>query len=117
MVRISASLSFIALLSNAAGFLSVWGQSAANRPTFDIADVHASPRAAWANTLGNAMQGGILNAGRYELHRATMLDLIKTAYAVDADKVYGGPNWLDYDRFEVVAKAPPATRPEALRLM
>jgi uncharacterized protein (TIGR03435 family) len=46
-----------------------------------------------------------------------MLDLIRSAYAVDADKVYGGPSWLDYDRFDVIAKAPPATRPEALRLM
>jgi len=46
-----------------------------------------------------------------------MLDLISTAYSVDADKVYGGPSWLDYDRFEVIAKAPPTTRPEALKLM
>jgi uncharacterized protein (TIGR03435 family) len=112
MIRISASIGFAVLWSGAA-----FCQSAANKPAFDIADVHVSPRAGWANTVGNALQGGILNAGRYELHRATMLDLIKTAYAVDADKVYGGPSWLDYDKFEVIAKTQPGTRPEVLRLM
>jgi len=86
-------------------------------PKFDVADVRVSQRSDWAKKAGTAMQGGFLNAGRYELRRATMLDLIRTAYAVDADKVYGGPSWLDYDRFEVVAKAPPATRPETVRLM
>ncbi len=36
---------------------------------------------------------------------------------MDADKIDGGPSWLDYDRFEVIAKAPPATRPETVKLM
>ncbi len=93
---------------------SASGQS---KPAFDIADVHVSPRSAWVKKPANAMQGGYLNAGRYEIKRATMLDLIKMAYAVDADKISGGPSWLDYDRFEVVAKAPPTTSQENLRLM
>ena len=42
--------------------------------------------------------------GRYELRRATMVDLIRTAHAVDADKVVGGPHWLELDRFDVIAK-------------
>ena len=46
-----------------------------------------------------------------------MLDLGRLAYGVDADKIAGGPSWLDYDRFEVVAKAAAGTRPEALQLM
>jgi uncharacterized protein (TIGR03435 family) len=76
-----------------------------------------SPRADWVKNPAHAMQGGFLMAGRYELHRATMLDLIRTAHAVDADKVFGGPSWLDYERFDIITKAPPATRPETLRLM
>ncbi len=112
MVRPSASLGIAILLSGAA-----FGQSAATKPSFDVADVHVSPRGNWAKTPANAMHGGFLNAGRYELRRATMLDLIRIAYGLDADKVYGGPSWLDYDRFEVVAKAPPATRPETVKLM
>src|SRR5271156_1677099 len=63
------------------------------------------------------MQGGVFRAGRYEIRYATMLDLVKTAYGVDADTVVGGPAWLEYDRFDVVAKAPPATSPETIKLM
>ncbi len=44
-------------------------------------------------------------------------DLIKLAYSVDGDKVYGGPIWLDCDRFDVIAKVPAATRPDAMKLM
>jgi uncharacterized protein (TIGR03435 family) len=112
MTRFFAGISFVALLSRAA-----LGQSAKATPAFDIADVHVSPRSDWVKKAGTQMQGGLLNAGRYELRRATMLDLIRTGYGVDADKVYGGPSWLDYDRFEIIAKAPPTTRPEALKLM
>ena len=46
-----------------------------------------------------------------------MLDLIKTAYGVDPDIVVGGPAWLDFDHFDVIAKAPPATSPETIKLM
>jgi uncharacterized protein (TIGR03435 family) len=93
------------------------GQPGSNRPAFDIADVHVSPRTDWVKNFAHGMQGGFLAGDRYELHRATMLDLIKTAYNVDADKIYGGPSWLDYDRFEIAAKTKPGTRPATLRLM
>lgn len=111
MLRTPARLSCAALLASAA-----WCQSSPI-PAFDIADIHPSPREQWVKKPTNNMQGGFLLAGRYELHRATMLDLIRTAYSLDAEKIYGGPSWLDYDRFEVIAKAPPDTRPETLRLM
>jgi uncharacterized protein (TIGR03435 family) len=109
MPRVFACIGSVALLSGA-----VFGQAA---PSFEIADVHVSPRGTWAKTSTNMIQSGFAASGRYELRRATMLDLIKTAYAVDPDKVYGGPSWLDYDRFEVIAKAPAGARPDALRPM
>jgi uncharacterized protein (TIGR03435 family) len=93
------------------------GAARCQPPSFDIAEVHLSPRAEWVKTPAHAMQGGFLIGDRYELHRATMLDLIHTAYNVDADKVYGGPSWLDYDRFEIAAKTKPGTRAGALRAM
>jgi uncharacterized protein (TIGR03435 family) len=73
-------------------------QSATPATAFDAADVHASPR--------GVKEGGLyLHANRLELHGVTMLHLITTAYGVAEDKVFGGPNWLDTDRFEIVAKA------------
>src|SRR5579863_10001801 len=55
--------------------------------------------------------------GRYELRNASLVDLIRTAWSVDADKVVGGPDWLDTDRFDVIATAPPSSTPEALHIM
>jgi uncharacterized protein (TIGR03435 family) len=92
-------------------------QSGAQKPSFDAVDVHVSPPRTGAEDAGRQMQGGFLNGDRYEIHKATMLDLIRTAYNVDAGVVFGGPSWLDYDRFEIDAQTKPGTRPEALRLM
>jgi uncharacterized protein (TIGR03435 family) len=69
------------------------------------------------NTAGNRMVGGFLRGDRYEVKHATMSELIQTAYGVDADKVYGGPSWLDYDKYEVSAKAKAGTTPATLHLM
>ena len=83
-------------------------------PTFETADVHASAHTTNPNPF---MTGGILRGGRYDLRRATMVDLIRIAYGVDADLVLGGPSWLETDRFDVVAKVPPETSPETIKLM
>ena len=42
---------------------------------------------------------------------------IGKAYAVSADTVLGGPNWLARTRFDIVAKAPDGTSNETLQLM
>ncbi len=92
-------------------------QSGAAKPAFDAADIHLSPRSDWVKDGLHAMQVGFVTSDRYELRKATMLDLIRTAYNVDAEKVVGGPSWIDYDRFDIAAKTRPGTRPERLRLM
>lgn len=64
------------------------------------------------------MSGPLLRGTRYELHNATMVDVIRTAYSLDdSRKVVGGPGWMDMDRFEIAAKVPPSTSPETLALM
>jgi uncharacterized protein (TIGR03435 family) len=90
----------------------VFAQAAATAPSFDIADVHAGSR-----NPGVGMTGGQLRDGRYELHNATMVDLIRTAYSVDAERVLGGPSWLELDTFTVIAKAPQSTPLPTLKLM
>jgi uncharacterized protein (TIGR03435 family) len=93
-------------------------QPGASRPTFDAADVRVtSARYDQTADGSHRMQGGFLNRDQYEVRKATMLDLVRTAYNVAADKVVGGPSWLDYDRFDVLAKTRPGTRPERLRVM
>ena len=59
----------------------------------------------------------MVRSGKYEVRRATLLDLIRTAYNVETEKVLGGPAWLDWDRFDIVARTPPSTSPETIMLM
>jgi uncharacterized protein (TIGR03435 family) len=89
-----------------------YGQSRESTDTFEIADVHVSPRST------TPLMRTSIRSGRYELHNAAMVDLIRTAYGIDADKVLGGPTWLEYDRFDVFAKIPAKVPPpDALKQM
>lgn len=92
----------------------VFGQDAV---TFDAADVHPTPP--FLNLNGNLEQmgGGLMHGGLYELRRATMLDLIHTAYGLPDDKIVGGPNWLEMNRFDVVAKGPEDMKSSTAKLM
>ncbi|HWF11215.1 MAG TPA: TIGR03435 family protein [Bryobacteraceae bacterium] len=87
------------------------GQTADPTPGFEIADIHISASARYP-----AMRSA-LRAGRYELKNATMADLIATAWGIEPARVLGGPNWLEADRFDVIAKVPANAAPAAVRLM
>lgn len=80
-------------------------------PRFGPADVHVS-----AHTANAFMRGPFLRAGRYEIRNATMVDLVRTAWGVDEDRVAGGPAWLETDRFDISAKLPGDITPDSLRL-
>jgi uncharacterized protein (TIGR03435 family) len=86
--------------------------SAAASAQFDIADVHASPFVRFP-----FMDGGNLSGDRYILHQATMTEIIGAAYNLDPTNVQGGPSWLDWDHFDIVAKAPATTSKAEIRLM
>jgi uncharacterized protein (TIGR03435 family) len=96
---------------------SLQGQSPPAAASFEIADIRPSAPSASAMNLVAPMRGGAPRDGRYELRGATMVDLIRTAYAVDADKVVGGPHWLELDRFDVVARVPASATRESVRPM
>jgi uncharacterized protein (TIGR03435 family) len=107
MMRVCALVSCAALLS-----VGVFGQSAENPPKFAIVDVHDSP-----HVTQPFLRGPFYGDGRYELRFATMSDLIRLAYNVDPEKVSGGPNWLEMDRFDVFAKTPASSTVDSRRLM
>ena len=106
-MRKLARTSSIILLSGA-----LFGQSSETTVEFEIADVHAS-----AKTSIAVVRTGPVRNGRYEIRTATMLDLIRIAWNFDADKILGGPNWLELDRFDVIARVPSDSAPDAQRLM
>ena len=94
MVRGFIGASLVVILS-----VTAFGQSEPPG-TFEFADVHVSPRST------STFMRSVVHAGRYEIRNASILDLIRTAYNLNADKVFGGPAWLDYDRFDVIGKIP-----------
>src|SRR5262249_34228341 len=55
--------------------------------------------------------------GRYEIKNATMLDLVRTAYGFNPDTILGGPNWLELDRFDVIAKVAEGADTDAQKAM
>ncbi len=96
----------LALLAGA-----VFGQSG-DAPKFEIADVHASPK-----TPNAFFRPSPPRNGRYEIKNATMLDLVRTAYGFNVDTIKGGPNWLELDRFDVIAKVAAGADTDALKAM
>jgi uncharacterized protein (TIGR03435 family) len=107
MMRASASVILLAVLSG-----PVFAQSNDKPPAFEAAGIHVSPYRRMP-----FMNGNVLRGDRYVVHQATLLDLIATAYGVDASTVQGGPIWLESDRFDVIAKAPATTPPATVKLM
>ena len=63
------------------------------------------------------MHGPFLAANRYELRSASMLDLIHLAYDVDAERIVGGPAWIEMDRFDIFAKTLNGPTPASRKLM
>ncbi len=81
-------------------------------PRFEISDIHTS-----AKTNSGVMRVSPARNGRYEIRNATMLNLISTAFGFQADKILGGPNWLELDRYDVIAKVPADSTTDTQKLM
>src|SRR5438105_11740860 len=92
----------------------VYSQTPEKLPSFEAADVHASPKHPSPNVQS---LGGFARGGRYQFRNAWMLDLIANAYGMDPEKVAGGPFWLETDRFDILAKAPTSVTPANTKLM
>ncbi len=54
---------------------------------------------------------------RFEMHGATMLDLVSTAWDVVPQRVAGGPSWLATNKFDVVATGPAGVTREQANAM
>jgi len=84
----------------------------ADAPRFTAADIRPSPHSSIP-----AMKGPFFGDNRYEIRYATMVDLIHTAYGVDQERIDGGPSWLEFDRFDVMAIAPNGSNAQSRKLM
>lgn len=88
-----------------------FGQSQTAPPSFEVADVKV-------NKSGEArMAVDFLPGGKLSMRNVPMRVMVAMAYTVRPDAVTGGPDWLESDRFDIVAKALQTTSPDDLRLM
>ena len=108
MPRTLACLSLVTVLS-----VTAFGQSPPSASKFQMADVHTAP----PSSQPPFMRAALYKSGRYEIHNANMLDLVRTAYGVDPDKVLGIPPASTRNTFEIFAAAPTGTTPDNLKLM
>jgi len=90
---------------------AAFGQSSAPTPKFEMADIHASVPKRFISLIT------VARGGRYEMRMATMVDLIRIAYDVPAERVLEGPSWLEFDHFDVIAKGPARASTETQRAM
>ena len=112
MTQAWTSIGLAVLLSGGAFGQAGITASETPAPAFEAADVHVSPK-----VRVPSMAAGGLRGTRYLVRQATLVDLISLAYGIDNDKILGGPNWLDLDRFDVSARAPAGSTPEQAKLM
>ena len=81
-------------------------------PTFLAADIHPSPNRSYPFFFAVLLPGD-----RYVMRDATLVDLISTAWGLDRDNVQGGPPWLDYEHFDIIAKVPAGASSDQPKLM
>lgn len=88
-------------------------------PQFDVASIKPANRSAQPGRAAMALRPTV-NTGPEGLssRSATVKDLIAAAYGIETYQIWGGPAWLDSDRFEVVAKSDkPANRQQLLLML
>jgi uncharacterized protein (TIGR03435 family) len=82
----------------------------AKLPAFEVASV--KPHQADDQRVMMVAQPG----GRFTASTALRL-LIRTAYRLQDDQIYGGPSWLTSDLFDIVAKAEDSASPSQIASM
>jgi uncharacterized protein (TIGR03435 family) len=76
-------------------------------PAFDVASVRA-------NNSGDRRSGTHnLPGGRVTVTNLSLRNMIRTAYGANDLEVVGGPDWLDRDRWDVLAAAAPGSPADA----
>ena len=69
------------------------------KPSFEVISIKPSPP-------GNGPRGILgFRGDRFTMNGATVRMLLQFAYRRRNDQMVGGPSWIDYDRFDVQAKA------------
>jgi uncharacterized protein (TIGR03435 family) len=77
--------------------LALTTHAQAPRPEVEVAVIRLSPPGGGDNGLIH------ITPGRFEAHNMTVRKLIYIAYKIKANRVLGGPHWLDSDPYDITA--------------
>src|ERR1700733_14847666 len=69
-------------------------------PEFEVASIHRS--------IQDGNHHSDIDQGRFVTHNLTLKRLVAIAYDVDIKQVFGGPDWVDSDSYDINAKIPEA---------
>jgi len=94
-----------------------FAQSPQPMPSFEAADIHVSAKDPNPNPPNLQFISGFLRGGPYQILNGTMVDWISLAYGIPADRILGGPSWVEVNRFDLLAKAPSDTTNDTAKLM
>lgn len=91
-------------------FAAVSAQTPApeTRPAFDVASIKRNVSGEQASSMRPSGADGIA------ITNYSLFNIIRNAYNVQAFQIVGGPDWLDRDRWNVLAKAEGVTQPQQL---
>jgi len=78
-------------------------------PTFEVATIRL-------NRSGDLRAGALFRPGRFVTRAATINLVIALAYNVYPLKIFGGPNWVTSERYDIQAKESDATAEELRKL-
>lgn len=100
------------------GFVAAFAQdSAAKRPTFDVATIRSfTPPQAGNFIFGRSGGPGSRDPGRITWTGANLNMLLAEAYGVKRYQI-NGPDWFDSERYDIVAKVPDGATKETVAVM
>ena len=112
-------LSILCALAGALSFGQLGGQSSQNA-TFEVASVKRSPPVPPTGGVyfGPARGGpGTPDPGQITWTYATLRGLLMTAYDVKEYQISGTPDWMNTERYDIIAKVPEHASREQVRVM
>jgi len=86
---------------------------------FEVASIKPSAMPGGGGMIRMGPQGGPGSGdpGRVSYTLSTIRDLMVIAYGVHRYQITGGPNWLDSERFDIMAKVPEDATKEQVKVM
>ena len=87
------------------------GVLTAQAPAFEVASVKPNTSAEQGGSFGGRPGGQIV------VRNNTLRNIIRNTYRVQNFQIVGGPDWINTERFDIMAKAPDGTTQEQLLRM